>query len=156
MSEFAKLMDDLSEEEKEKKISMIDKSKNILKRLITTGYWKIIDYMQDKVGPDGISISELANALGMTTGDVRYKLKVLEELRIVKHKGKAPATTIKYRGGRPKEIYAKGDLWSYDEISELKRLKRRYEEPVAEKLQKKLEKWIKQKTVKGKTEVNEF
>jgi len=154
MSEFAKLMENLPEKEKEKRIFMIDKSKNILKRLITTGYWKIIDYMQDKVGPEGISISELSNALGMTTGDVRYKLKVLEELRIVKYKGKAPATTIKYRGGRPKEIYAKDDFWSYDEISILKRLKLKYEGPVAEKLQKKLEKWIKQKTVR--TEVNEF
>jgi hypothetical protein len=31
-----------------------------------------------------------------------------------------------------------------------------YEEPVAEKLQEKLKRWIKEKAEKGKTEVNEF
>jgi predicted transcriptional regulator len=145
MSEFAKLMENLPEKEKEKKISMIDEKKNILRKLITTGYWKIIDYMAEKLGTEGkICVSELSNILGMSTGDVKYKLKILESLRIEK-----------YRGGRPKKMYARDDFWSYDELAKLKELKFNYESPVAEKLQQKLKKLIKQ-IEKGKTEVNEF
>jgi hypothetical protein len=161
LSEFKKLLlEKFSEEEAERKIGMIDKSKNILRMLITSGYWDIINYMMKKVGkPESpeVYVMELHEALGMETGDIWHKLKMLEKLGIVKYVGKRPATPKNYRGGRPRQIYViNTDLWEWNELGELLALKCKYEEPVAEKLQKKLEKWIKQRTIKDKTEVNEF
>jgi predicted transcriptional regulator len=116
LSEFRELLlEKFSKEEAERKIGMIDKSKNILRTLITSGYWDIINYMMKKVGkPESpeVYVLELHKALGMETGDIWHKLKMLEKLRIVKNVGTRPATPKYYRGGRPRKIYViNTDFW---------------------------------------------
>jgi len=131
MSEYIELLSE--EEDKMQKLKEIETIKPFARRMISSGYFKIIDYLM-KVGDRGSYILEIAKALNMNPGDVRHKLIGLRELFIVKVVDKAPASHP-IGGGRPKTIYCINyELWSWKELAEILNRKKDYELYIAKKV----------------------
>jgi len=132
------------------KLKQVEMSKPFLRKLITSGYGKIINYLV-KVGDSGSYILEIAKSLQMNVGDVRHKLLGLKEMGIVKFLEERPASHPK-GGGRPKQIYCLNyENYDWKELAEILQQKEKYETVTAEKLASVLEKILlqKQKEVKS-------
>jgi predicted ArsR family transcriptional regulator len=146
MSEFLDLWKGLSEEERMSKLRKVEISKPYLRKLVTSGYSKIINYLV-KVGDSGSYILEIANNLEMNPGDVRHKLHGLKEMGIVKLLEEKPASHPK-GGGRPKQIYCINyENYDWRDLAKILESKEKYETITSDELIKVLEKTLKSKIV---------